>query len=119
MTEMQEILQANPGMKEWDAYAPAVAAVEGRVESVANLGPHALEKLKVNGEFDIVLHERKEIMGEVEALTQLVHTDPLTGEKFRFVISSEPTLVPRIPPALNIPEDVSMVTHLVLRKVPL
>lgn len=119
MQEMQDLLKANPEMKEWEAYSPAVEAVQGRVESVANLGPHALEKLKVNGEFDIVLWERKEILGEVDALTQLVHVDPISGEKFRFVISSEPTMVPKVPPAFGIPEHITEVTHLVLRKVPL
>lgn len=64
--------KANPALGPGQAAQRAIDKVHGDIESVKNLGPHALEQLKVGGTLDIVMWEEKVIMQEISALTKRV-----------------------------------------------
>jgi hypothetical protein len=96
-----------------------IAAADAGLESVTRLGPHALEHLRPGGTMEVVFYER-EIMNEVEAISNLTHTGP-DGITYRLQLVGPEQTVPRqnypysgfgVPPT-------STVTRVILQKVPL
>jgi hypothetical protein len=112
----------SPGISILEANLRAVAHLEAEIESVTNLGPHALDKLAPGGTMDIVYKE-EEIAHELEELQTRVQVDPRTGETFRLAVVSGPTEVPgSIAPhsgwgLRNFGTDMSTVFQVILQKV--
>ncbi len=60
----------------------AVEAYQADIESIQNLGPHALRTLTPDGTMEVVYHE-KQIGDELDHLQKHVWTDSATGERYR------------------------------------
>ena len=114
--KLQEILAEEMKTKPPpEALAAAVKRLEGEVESVQNLGPHALEKLVPGGTLDVIYWE-KEVGQELRALGDLSHVDP-SGDAYRFEVTSGPDAIPRDPDGgFGIPKDVTEVFRMILQK---
>jgi hypothetical protein len=94
-------------------------ARQSAVESLTNLGPHALRLLRPGGEIELVFHEGS-IAREAGRLGTLEWVDPATGQRWRLQAVGEAQVVPRsVAPhsGFGIPESVTEVNRLVLRKV--
>ncbi|KQU77056.1 hypothetical protein ASE08_04925 [Rhizobacter sp. Root16D2] len=71
-------MAAHPGKNIFEV----AMAMQAGIESITNLGPHALRTLKPGATMEVVFHEG-EIAGELAKLQGRVWTDPGTGERFR------------------------------------
>ena len=92
---------------------------DAEIESMTNLGPHAIEKLTMGGTMEIVYWE-KEVASEVRALTGRDYLDPLSGQRFSVEIASPPVSVRRdsFPNSgLGIPPHVEVVSMMTIQKV--
>jgi hypothetical protein len=70
------------------------ASAFGTIESVTELGPHALRYLTPRGEIDIVYWE-PQIIDEIKQLSKLVWRDPKTNVQYHLEIIAGPQQVPR------------------------
>ena len=109
-------LAAHPGM----TLLEILAARQAGIESVTNLGPHALRTLRPGGELEVVYWEHA-VGREVDGLSELIWTDPATGERYRLEAVAAPTSRPRAEAAphsgFGIPDDVTHVNVVTVRKV--
>lgn len=97
--------------------APELPA-SNSIESMTELGPHALRYLKPGGKIDVVYWEPT-ILTEINQLSQLVWLDIKTNIRYRLEIFSGPESVPRsIAPhsGFRIPKDVTIVNKVVVIK---
>jgi len=121
MREVEKELAEHPEMSRVDAMLKVQASMDSRnVESMTNLGPHALEMLEPNATMEVMFWE-KEIGPEIKALTKHIYMDPQTGERFTLEIASGPIAVPRAKAphsGFGIGPEVQTVSEMVLRKVP-
>lgn len=116
----QEMVLDITGMSFMEAMR-AASQKQAAVESVTNLGPHALRTLAAQGEMEIVFHENS-IAREIDQLCKKEWTDPVTGKRYRLEPVGEPQVVPRKEVAphsgFGIPEDATHAHMVTLRKVP-
>ena len=109
-----------PGTQYAEAAERVMQARHASIESMTNLGPHAIEKLADGGTLEVVYWE-KDVFNEVRALAGRDYMDPVTGKRFTVEIVSSPTSIRRdLHPHsgfLGIPEDVEVVSQLTIRKV--
>lgn len=108
-----------PGARFKDAMDRIMKARAAEVESITNLGPHAIEKLAAGGTMEVVYWE-KEVGRELRELAGREYLDSATGQRFSIEISSpEPIRRDTLPNSgLGIPEHVEIVTQTTIRKVP-
>lgn len=110
----------NPGLSTQAAIEQAYASMERSIESMTNLGPHALEKLAPGGTVDVIFWET-DIARELTELTQHTYMDPVTGQRFRLEITSGPQSVPRtaapFSPGDGVPSNVRVVSQVIMKKV--
>ncbi|QSA98409.1 hypothetical protein [Methylococcus sp. EFPC2] len=116
----QEMVLDTSGMSLAEALR-AAGEKQANIESVTNLGPHALRTLAPHGEMEIVFHENS-IAREIERLCQKEWTDPASGKRYRLEPVGEPQRVARKDVAphsgFGIPEDATHAHRITLRKVP-
>lgn len=113
---LQDLMQRYPGKEPMEAADAHLA----NIESIHNLGPHALRTLKPGGEMEVVYWEAKEIGGELARLQQRIWTDPATGERYRLQAVGPAVMQPRsVAPhsGFGIPDSATSISVMNLRKV--
>ncbi len=117
--QVREAMDRSPGISPREATDRIAQSRGSEVESMTNLGPHALEKLVPGGTIELVFWERS-ILDEVRALTGRLYLDPVTGQKYSMRVMEGPISVPRasLPHSgRGIPSAVETVSQLTMQKV--
>ena len=112
--------RTRPGASYAEVIKRVPRSMAAEIESVTNLGLHAIDKLRPGGTMEIVYWE-KAIYNEVLALTGRVYVDPVTAKRFSVEIAAPPRSIRRdsLPDSgTGIPAYVEVVTELTIRKVP-
>ncbi|MBL8623064.1 MAG: hypothetical protein JNK64_17240 [Myxococcales bacterium] len=107
------------GVPRREAVVRATQGLSDEVESITNLGPHALEKLVPGGTMEVIYWE-SEVFAEVRQLVGRRYVEPHTGQRFTIELEAPPTSIRRdtLPNSgFGIPREVEVVTRLTLRKV--